>query len=923
MQDFNDLIVKNNAMKNPDDFRNKKGSHAESPQGQSPAIRLQEQIRSYEREKNILLDLSNMITMVREKDDLITLFTSRIKGLFYYTHAVITLIDRQSKTYSPFLIDHVTSHISSHSEYSTLTASHFPLDDPFISQVITADEPLVFILAEVMDRPDCPSYLKINYEAGIREMLMIPLKSKNHAIGFLHLNSDKTDSFTNEFKSIIKGIAPLLSSAISNIIKNEEIGQKEWDKSFLLNFSNGIAAVRTKDDLSCVIYNSLKKLSLIKAYFIRTINEDGRTCSPFIYDKDAIYIVDLLFKELMNTKIIITEGITGRVMSGNAPLVIDFAEEVRRGTVDPYVDFWKKAGPKKAGFEKMVGTPLRVGDKELGALWVITNKINMPLLEGVCAQISIAVSNIMANEEITRRQEEKSKLLSLSDEIAAMRSRNDLLRVVNTRLKSLFAIDEFGISQVNEDHTTYSAFVLDLQDNIKGHGDFERVTTGKYSVTDRVFGSITHSQDPVLFDVASLAEEPGIPAYVGFWKSVGLRCVLGMALRVGGATIGCVFLHVDKNEKLKTHFHLLKAVCAQLAVAVSNILANEQLLHYKQMLEIENDHLKEQIKTIYNFSEIIGSGAEMQKVYRLMSLVAEASSTVLLLGETGTGKELIARAIHNASPRKDKLMVKVNCAALPANLIESELFGHERGAFTGAIDRRLGKFELANNSTLFLDEIGEMPLETQVKLLRVIQEREFERVGGKNPIKVNVRIIAATNRKLDEEVNAGRFRPDLYYRLNVFPISLPSLRDRPEDIEPLANFFVERYSKSTGRKVTAVSAKVIKELKGYSWPGNVRELEHLIERSILLTEGNVLKEIQLPVKNKIKTDDDAVSPKALQEIESSYIIEVLKRCKGRISGTGGAADILGIPATTLHSKMKKLGVSKADYFQNQQKAFAN
>ena len=906
-------------MKNPEDTQSIKGSPLRKPQDQSNISKLREQVGSFEREKHILLDLSNAITMVREKDDLITLFTSGIKGLFYYTHAVITLIDDQNETYSPFLLDQVSPQIKDHPAYRSLATAHFPLNEPFINQVMDADEPLLFTLAEVMDRPGGPVHLKVNYEAGIREILMTPLKSKNRTIGFLHLNSNKTGSFTNEFKSIIKGIAPLLSSAVSNIIKNEEIRQKEWDKSFLLNFSNGIAAVRTKEDLSAVIYNSLKKLSLIKAYFIRTINEDGITCSPFIYDKDAIYIVDLLFKELMNTKIKISEGITGRVMGGNAPVVIDFAEEVRRGTTDPYVDFWKRSGPEKAGFQKMIGTPLRVGDKDLGVLWIITNKINITILEGVCAQISIAVSNIRANEEIARRQEEKSKLLSLSDEIAAMRSRNDLLRVVNTKLKSLFAIDEFGISQVNEDRATYSAFIMDLRDNLKSHGDFERITTDKYSVTDRVFSSITNSQDPVLFDVAGLARESGIPAYVGFWKSVGLRCVLGMALRVGGTTIGCVFLHVDQNESLKTKFHLLKAVCAQLAVAVSNILANEQLLHYKQMLEIENDHLKEQIKTIYNFSEIIGSGAEMQKVYRLMSLVAEASSTVLLLGETGTGKELIARAIHNASPRKDKLMVKVNCAALPANLIESELFGHERGAFTGAIDRRLGKFELANNSTLFLDEIGEMPLETQVKLLRVIQEREFERVGGKNPIKVNVRIIAATNRKLDEEVNAGRFRPDLYYRLNVFPISLPSLRDRLEDIEPLADFFLERYSRSTGRKVTAISAKVIKELKSYSWPGNVRELEHLIERSILLTEGNVLKEIQLPVKNKIKSDDAGISPKALQEIESSYIIEVLKRCNGRISGIGGAADILGMPATTLHSKMKKLGVSKADYFQNQRK----
>ncbi len=238
----------------------------------------------------------------------------------------------------------------------------------------------------------------------------------------------------------------------------------------------------------------------------------------------------------------------------------------------------------------------------------------------------------------------------------------------------------------------------------------------------------------------------------------------------------------------------------------------------------------------------------MQKVYRLMSLVAESNSTVLILGETGTGKELIARAIHNASLRKDKLMVKVNCAAMPANLIESELFGHERGAFTGAIERRIGKFELANTSTLFLDEIGEMPLEAQVKLLRVLQERELERVGGKNSIKVDVRIIVATNRNLEEEVKAGRFRSDLYYRLNVFPISLPPLRERIEDIEALANFFLNKYNKNTGKHISKISSKVMQQLRSYLWPGNVRELEHLVERSILLTSDSILREIYLPVK---------------------------------------------------------------------------
>jgi len=317
----------------------------------------------------------------------------------------------------------------------------------------------------------------------------------------------------------------------------------------------------------------------------------------------------------------------------------------------------------------------------------------------------------------------------------------------------------------------------------------------------------------------------------------------------------------------------------------------------------------------YLENDMVGSGREMQKVYQMMSLVAGSNSTVLLLGETGTGKELIARAIHTGSPRKDRSMIKVNCAALPANLIESELFGHERGAFTGAGERRIGKFELANNSTLFLDEIGELPLELQVKLLRVIQEREFERIGGRATIKVNVRLIAATNRDLEEEVRAGRFRQDLYYRLNVFPIHLPPLRERLEDIEPLANFFLVRHAKNIGRKVLAISSNVIRKLQSYSWPGNVRELEHLIERSILLTQESVLTEVQLPqTRNEGKVEKPGFSHKTLQDIERSYIIEILRRYDGKIAGNDGASRFLAIPSTTLHSKMKKLGISKIDYF---------
>lgn len=322
-------------------------------------------------------------------------------------------------------------------------------------------------------------------------------------------------------------------------------------------------------------------------------------------------------------------------------------------------------------------------------------------------------------------------------------------------------------------------------------------------------------------------------------------------------------------------------------------------------------------KPVYNhqYPGIIGNCFEMKKVYRLMSMVAPTNSTVLLLGETGTGKEVIARGIHQSSARKNKQMVTVNCAALPPNLIESELFGHERGAFTGAVDRRIGKFEMANGGTIFLDEIGELPPELQVKLLRVIQEREFERVGGKTTIRVDARIIAATNRNLEAEVDAHRFRADLYYRLNVFPICLPPLRDRLDDIAELANFFLCRYCKITGKKITFISNKVIQQLKSYTWPGNVRQLEHLIERSILLADDHVLRQIYLPNDiNRNINDQEAFQNKTLIDVERNHIVAVLKRCSGKIAGDGGAAEWLGVPSTTLHAKIKKLNIVKQDYF---------
>jgi len=323
----------------------------------------------------------------------------------------------------------------------------------------------------------------------------------------------------------------------------------------------------------------------------------------------------------------------------------------------------------------------------------------------------------------------------------------------------------------------------------------------------------------------------------------------------------------------------------------------------------------ESIEDPQGFEGIVGKSPLLLNVFDLITQVAYSDTSVLILGESGTGKERIADCIHNLSPRKNKPFVKVNCAALPSTLIESELFGHEKGSFTGALDKRMGKFEKADKGTIFLDEIGEMPLDLQVKLLRVLQEKYIERIGAKDITKLDVRIIAATNRNLEKEVAEGRFRLDLYYRLNVFPIELPSLRERTEDIPALAHYFINYYNRKAGKKITGLSDKVVKNMMAYSWPGNIRELENLIERSVLLAKGIIIEEVSFPNQIKeVSGNRQNLLTKTIHENERDHIISVLKKCNGRIWGVGGAAEILNVPPTTLKSKMKKLGIGKENTY---------
>ncbi|MBW2368663.1 MAG: sigma 54-interacting transcriptional regulator [Deltaproteobacteria bacterium] len=336
--------------------------------------------------------------------------------------------------------------------------------------------------------------------------------------------------------------------------------------------------------------------------------------------------------------------------------------------------------------------------------------------------------------------------------------------------------------------------------------------------------------------------------------------------------------------------------------------AQKELEKLKERLQEENIYLQEEIRIEHNFGEIIGQSYALKKVMRNIEQVADTDTNVLVMGETGTGKELVARAIHGISRRKDRPLVKVNCAALPENLIESELFGHEKGAFTGALAQRAGRFELADRGTLFLDEIGDLPLALQVNLLRVLQEGEFERVGGSRTYKVDVRIIAATNRDLESAVEKGAFREDLFYRLNVFPIHVPPLRDRKEDIPVLVRHFIIKYGPKTGKQSVKIPQKTLNALMAYDLPGNVRELENIIERALIVSQGDRLElEDWLPKKSATRATRE-IAP--MEQVEREHIMRALKMTHGRVSGEKGAAKVLGLNPHTLFSRIKKLGVAR-------------
>ena len=548
--------------------------------------------------------------------------------------------------------------------------------------------------------------------------------------------------------------------------------------------------------------------------------------------------------------------------------------------------------------------PLTTAHQRLGVVTFWSEKagaydrLDLEFAKLVVAQIAVAVEAQCHQHKLARERDRSQLLLEINNTLVSNLNLRELLSAISTCLRRVMPHDAAGLALfdpgINKLRVTALEFPANenvfVEDEII---DLEGTPAGlAFTTRQPVMSGLDHSADPI-GRRAGLKSGCTVPL-ISHDRPLG---ILGVA-------------SLRENAFTNDDVELLNQVGKQVAIAVENALVFREIDALKNQLREEKLYLEEEIRTEYNFEEIIGNSPALKRVLQDVGTVAATDSTVLIYGETGTGKELIAHAIHNLSQRRERTLVKVNCAAIPTGLLESEFFGHEKGAFTGAIDRRIGRFELAHQGTIFLDEVEDIPLELQSKLLRVLQEQEFERLGSSRTLRVNVRVVAATNSDLAELVAEKKFRSDLYYRLNVFPVNVPPLRERPEDIPLLVHFFAHKFAQQMKKPIESISKETMTALTSYHWPGNIRELQNLVERGVILSRGSSLEIPLAELKHSNKVSNHANGSATLEAVERDHILRVLGELNWVIGGPNGAAVRLGVNRTTLNHRMRKLGITR-------------
>jgi formate hydrogenlyase transcriptional activator len=618
---------------------------------------------------------------------------------------------------------------------------------------------------------------------------------------------------------------------------------------------------------------------------------------------------------------------SGWVWQTQQPFVVSDVQEETR-----FPDFMERL--REYNVRSLANLPLTTAQRRLGAMGfgrLVPQRITdteLQFMQRVASQVAVAVDNALNFEtsqayqtQLARERDRLQVLLEINNVLVTSRELPEVFRGIVSTLKRVIHHDYTSLALLDPISGLLKIHALDFP----GHqGLFKQEITIPRDVSPA--GHAISTGQPLLARGAEMDRYPS--EIIRILRGEGIQTVCCVPLVTHSHTFGSLNLASRRLGAFPPQdVELLQQVAAQIAIAVENALAFKEIDALKNKLAEEKLYLEEEIRSEFNFEEIVGESPALKRALAQVELAAPAGTTVLLLGETGTGKELFARAIHNLSQRRQRTFVKINCAAIPSGLLESELFGHERGAFTGAISQKIGRFELADRGTLFLDEVGDLPLELQPKLLRVLQEQEFERLGGNRTQRVDVRVVAATNADLSKRVAERAFRSDLYYRLNVFPIQIPALRERREDIPLLVRYFVQKFSRRLNKDVEYIPADAMDALANYSWPGNIRELENLLERAVLLSPG---KELRVPL-SEIKSaagistagaessssftsltssTSSTSSISTLEEAERQHILRALKQTQWRIAGPKGAALLLGMKRTTLQARIRKLGIRR-------------
>ena len=777
-----------------------------------------------------------------------------------------------------------------------------PVEDSPGGLVWQTQQPL--LVPDLAEERRWPSVTGLMQEDGINSFCVVPLTTAVRRVGAMGFASLKKEAYGEEDVEFLQQVGKQVAVAVDNALHHQDLTHERDRLRLLLEVSESIASHR---DLGELFHDLAQRLPRIVPFdYINLVLHDP-TREVMRLHILAVPVPSTISPGL---ELPVDESPGGVVWKTQQPLMVDDVMQERR---------FPKLIPllRENGVQSFCAVPLTTALRRLGAMGFGSlqrrayQEAELNFMQQVANQVAVAVDNVLhdesaqsAQQQLTHERDHVRLLLEVNNAVVSHLGLDDLFTAVSACLRKVIQHDGSGLVLYDQETRRYRVHVLSFAKNEsfieEGLVESDCTTPTSIAITTR---------KPAVFseeDLKDLCSESPVAQHL---IAEGVKAFCSVPLLYHDRALGALNVGRRREDAFSPEdIGLLSEVAKQIAIAVENAQAYREITELKDKLAKEKLYLEEEIRTEQNFEEIIGESSALKQVLKQVEIVASTGSTVLILGDTGTGKELLARAIHNRSERRGRTFVKMNCAAIPTGLLESELFGHERGAFTGAIAQKIGRFELADGGTLFLDEVGDIPLELQSKLLRVLQEQEFQRLGSTKTIRVEIRLLAATNRDLAAMVTDKQFRSDLYYRLNVFPIVSPPLRERREDIPLLVRYFAQKHSRRMNKQIEQIPSETMAALSRYHWPGNVRELENLIERAVILSPG---VELHVPLAElKAPAREGAQPVTTLEAAERDHIVRALQVANWVIGGPTGAAAKLGMKRTTLQSKMQKLGISR-------------